>query len=561
MKQTSARSSSENKEQQLAMTISAKMPNVPAMNFQKALNADPKSQIQAQIAFGEKLDSSASQININAQMKQTSARREFVRRQPTAQLCEQQMEHGNNFLPACQNVTAQANIMDLYNVNINFDKISQRVKNCTYKAYAAARYFGWQYSSENFVNPKNSHNNKVELELRFAPNMKSANLSIDAPAMSAEFNNVRLNHWVARAAAVHPMYSQSQLLVSKALKGGYPMCVVDKTAANTFDNKTYPLNLGNNWHVMMQSVPKVNADSSSSSSSQEDATDKVAVLVRDASSSHDQKELKVILDENVIDFTPASGYSNIKYNGHSVSFSSNTGAQIQDQSGDILAQVFPMPANTIKVYFPQQKLEILYDGNRIALIVGQTYRGEVRGLCGTFNGEEVSDFTAPRNCVLKNAQQFAASWAINPSGAVKEQQQKANHAACFPERILYGDVISDNEAGRYQPRHSRSSSKSHKSSSSSRKSSPKTAAGCTSHRVKVIEQDGQICFSLRPQPACNAHCQPTQKVEKKIDFHCVSDSSASRHWAQMIKKGANPDFSQKGANKSLKVNIPESCRA
>ncbi|XP_052133236.1 vitellogenin-1-like, partial [Frankliniella occidentalis] len=69
------------------------------------------------------------------------------------------------------------------------------------------------------------------------------------------------------------------------------------------------------------------------------------------------------------------------------------------------------------------------------------------------------------------------------------------------------------------------------------------------------------CFSLRPQPACNAHCQPTQKVEKKIDFHCVSDSSASRHWAQMIKKGANPDFSQKGANKSLKVNIPESCRA
>ncbi|KAE8736710.1 hypothetical protein FOCC_FOCC017835, partial [Frankliniella occidentalis] len=521
LRKSPARSSSENKEQQLAMTLSAKMPNVPAMNFQKALNADPKSQIQAQIAFGEKLDSSASQININAQMKQTSARREFVRRQPIAQLCEQQMEHGNNFLPACQNVTAQANIMDLYNVNINFDKISQRVKNCTYKAYAAARYFGWQYSSENFVNPKNSHNNKVELELRFAPNMKSANLSLDAPAMSAEFNNVRLNPWVARAAAIHPMYSQSQLLAQKALAGGFPMCVVDQSAANTFDNKTYPLNLGNNWHVMMQSVPKVDADSSSSSSSQEDATEKVSVLVRDYSNSHNQKELKVIFDEDVIEFTPSSGYPTIKVNGLTVPVSAGRAGQAKSHSGDVFAEVYPLPANTVKFYAPNQQIEILYDGNRVALIVGQTYRGEVRGLCGTFDGEKFNDFTAPRNCVLKNAQQFAATWAINPSGSVKEQQQKANQAACFPERILYGDVISDNEAGRYQPRHSRSSSKSHKSSSSSRKSSPKTAAGCTSHRVKVIEQDNQICFSLRPQPACNAHCQPTQKVEKKIDFHCV----------------------------------------
>ena len=220
LRKNPARSSSNNKEQQLAMTISAKMPLVPAMNFQKALNADPKSQIQAQIAFGEKLDSSAAQVNINAQMKQSSARREFVRRQPMSQLCEQQMEHGNNFLPACQNATIQANIMDQYNVNIQFDKISQRVKNATFKAYDVARYLGWQYNSENFVNTSNSHN-KIQAELRFAPNLKSANLSIDAPSMSAEFNNVRLNPWVARAAAIHPMYSQTKLVARKALAGGF----------------------------------------------------------------------------------------------------------------------------------------------------------------------------------------------------------------------------------------------------------------------------------------------------------------------------------------------------
>ena len=336
------------------------------------------------------------------------------------------------------------------------------------------------------------------------------------------------------------------------------MCVVDQNAANTFDNKTYPLTLGNNWHVMMQSTPKNSADSSSSSSSssQEDASDKVSILVRDASGSHSQKEVKVIFDEDVFEFTAGSSYPSIKFNGRSLSFSSSKGASVQDQSGELLAEVFPLPSGTIKFYAPQHQIEILYDGNRIALIVGNVYRGEVRGLCGTFDGEKATDFTAPRNCVLKSAAQFAASWAISPSGSVKDQQEKAKNAACYPQRILYGDVISDAEAGRFEARHSR---KSNKSSSSSRKSSSSSAAGCTSHRVKVVEQDGQICFSLRPQPACNSSCQASQKVEKKIDFHCVAESSASRHWADMIKKGASPDFSKKGANKSLKVNIPASC--
>ena len=337
------------------------------------------------------------------------------------------------------------------------------------------------------------------------------------------------------------------------------MCVVDRSAANTFDNKTYPLNLGNNWHVMMQSVPKDSADSSSSSSSQEDATDNVSVLVRDNSGSHDKKDLKVILGDDVIEFTPSSNYANIKQNGHSVSFSASQGAQLRDQNNEILAQLYPMASGVVRAWFPQQQMTILFDGARVTLFVSQSYRGQVRGLCGTFDGEKTTDFTAPRNCVLKSAQQFAASWAVAPSGAVKEQQQKANQAACFPERILYGDVISDAEAGRYQPRHSRSSSKS-SSHKSSRNYSPKSAAGCTSHRVKVIQENGQICFSLRPQPACNSQCQPTQNVEKKVDFHCVADSSAARHFADMIKKGANPDFSQKSASKSLKVAIPESCQ-
>jgi len=34
-------------------------------------------------------------------------------------------------------------------------------------------------------------------------------------------------------------------------------CVVDSTMANTFDNVTYPMQLGKCWHVMMTVVPKL----------------------------------------------------------------------------------------------------------------------------------------------------------------------------------------------------------------------------------------------------------------------------------------------------------------
>jgi len=34
-------------------------------------------------------------------------------------------------------------------------------------------------------------------------------------------------------------------------------CVVDSTMANTFDNITYPMQLGKCWHVMMTVVPKL----------------------------------------------------------------------------------------------------------------------------------------------------------------------------------------------------------------------------------------------------------------------------------------------------------------
>lgn len=61
-------------------------------------------------------------------------------------------------------------------------------------------------------------------------------------------------------------------------------CSIDSRAINTFDNKTYPVELGKCWHVVMQTIPDDDDDSSSSSSSSDDDEDEISVLVRDIDS-------------------------------------------------------------------------------------------------------------------------------------------------------------------------------------------------------------------------------------------------------------------------------------
>lgn len=59
-------------------------------------------------------------------------------------------------------------------------------------------------------------------------------------------------------------------------------CAIDSNNANTFDNKSYPIQLGKCWYVIMASTPKQNYDQGSSSSHNANIDDErdVAVLVR-----------------------------------------------------------------------------------------------------------------------------------------------------------------------------------------------------------------------------------------------------------------------------------------
>jgi hypothetical protein len=74
-------------------------------------------------------------------------------------------------------------------------------------------------------------------------------------------------------------------------------CAVDGNAANTFDNNTYPIELGSCWHVMMIQVPKESADAHVSQhgrfSFKPGTQGDVAVLVRGSKSGQQKVSVHV----------------------------------------------------------------------------------------------------------------------------------------------------------------------------------------------------------------------------------------------------------------------------
>ncbi|CAB0018634.1 unnamed protein product [Nesidiocoris tenuis] len=145
----------------------------------------------------------------------------------------------------------------------------------------------------------------------------------------------------------------------------------------------------------------------------------------------------------------------VKFNGKKANFDSKSSDSFQDEQGNNVVQVVAEPTGAIQLKSEKYGIAIYYDGVRLMLQVSGTYRGQMRGLCGTFNGEQADDFTSPKNCVLKNNYEFAASYAVPDSSLTspaKELRQRAERADCYYKSVMFGNVINENGADRWSTR-------------------------------------------------------------------------------------------------------------
>lgn len=192
----------QNKEFEVAATVSADFSIAPIINFQKALEFEPFAKVQAAIKYGKDASSGAS-IDIVAKMDQTQDRRDYVQDLPIAKQCLAQMEEGNQLLFACRNATAMANIMDRFELVAHYQRVGNELTNATYSVYKTVRQLANDHVEEDWV----SHSGKdkqIEFQMRLSPNLRRMNATLSAPKVYLALIEIPVGSYAQSLLAAHP---------------------------------------------------------------------------------------------------------------------------------------------------------------------------------------------------------------------------------------------------------------------------------------------------------------------------------------------------------------------
>lgn len=143
-------------------------------------------------------------------------------------------------------------------------------------------------------------------------------------------------------------------------------CSLDKSEAKTFDNKRYPLTLGQCWHVAMTTYPKNNADNLNEKNEiPEDMH--VTVLTKD--DENGMKKLKVTIGDKRIELSASAPRKvNAKINGESVELSKKKNVQGK-QNDQVIFDLFELEDGTVKIVSDKHDIKIMFDGSRAQIKV------------------------------------------------------------------------------------------------------------------------------------------------------------------------------------------------
>lgn len=326
------------------------------------------------------------------------------------------------------------------------------------------------------------------------------------------------------------------------------------------------------WHVMLFSDLKGTYETPVTTQGFR-TSDYLIALVKN--SENRQKVLKVALkglDYTVIDITPKPKGEELKgivaINGQEVPVSTQHVYEYKADDKYTVLQVYGLPTGEVKVVSPIYKLAILYYGNTVRVTVNQDYMNNVRGLCGTNNGDNF-DFVTPQEYVLQDPEEFAATWALSSEGRTGEKKNQAQQHSVYKKSVEIAPIVSDRDLTRvayYNTQYQTgetvvdTSEEVHEDTVEAWKQLKKNSAtGCVTNRIVVVEKNGKHCFSVTPQPTCVSQCQPEKTQTRTGEFFCVKKSGTTKHWEQMVARGANPDFRNKGKTQELDFESPTRC--
>uniref|UniRef100_A0A0K8T2J6 Vitellogenin-1 n=3 Tax=Lygus hesperus TaxID=30085 RepID=A0A0K8T2J6_LYGHE len=412
--------------------LHATSPLLHVINYAKTLQEETKIDLGGKLNFGRRDNMAEIKLDIN--MMKSEERRQALEAKPMTEVCKKQMSKGHLVQAACRNVTGRSGHMDLYEANIGYKNVPDSLRSTSYVLYTIARYYVTDYMSEQLASGEGSsgRSGHISANLRLSSMSKTANISIASPAINAEFTRVPISPYVTwQAINVHPTYSIISRVASKLTRNQYfPICVVEGSLVNTFDNLTYPSALGDCWYTMAHSFPKP-----MQGLKHQLPSSNFSIQVRRKGSAG-EKEVMMVLDNNVINLRQSQNQPALSWNNQTSLISDERVSRFWDSNHNEVAVAYLVPGNVLVVESPFYNMKLIYDGARVILQLSNTMRESVRGLCGNFNGEKIDDLMVPKNCIHQNPFEFASKY-ISFGDSCRQHHKKSN--VDNPEHCSYAN--------------------------------------------------------------------------------------------------------------------------
>lgn len=325
--------------------------------------------------------------------------------------------------------------------------------------------------------------------------------------------------------------------------------MVDSSAVNTLDNRTYPTDLPKDWVVLLHYVPRRPSSMKNRPilSVPEQLNQQIeSYIVYGRAYGDAQKEIKMVIQSpntlgQVIDITlkprESSGYPRLFVNNEEIMYD-NQGKHTYDK----YMQAYKLPNQEIKVYV-YESFNVVYDGVRAKLeITHDKFRDASRGLCGTFTNEQETDFTHPGNCISHNAEVFVAKNTVPEKQRTKRMNDmlmiQAEEKKCYRKSVRYVKVVSAQDSGVM---------------------SDDIYSSGMEYRTQYVESEGQTCFTISPVPVCKEGYKQVERLSRAVPAHCVQSSQLARSLRTQIDQGANPSFRSKPQNRKVMMTMAKRC--
>ncbi|XP_018399014.1 PREDICTED: vitellogenin-3-like [Cyphomyrmex costatus] len=523
------------------------------LNFERMMKHAPKSKIRAELQYGENCHT-GNKLVIDASMSRSDLMKDLLENSRIVKQCWEDIRKGRNVLQACQQAIELARVKNQADISVRGSIIDYIEKMIEKIADFLSHLL--PHSRIKLTNPKDSDTSTYDIKMTMSP------LDVVPPAYLDSPRDVTVPNME------HTNFEMQELLKENAMlrkEEKRASCTIDKNMILTFDKLLYPVTLGTCKHVLMTTYPQRDPDIPRNKTNMG-----VLALLRDVDGT---KYVDLLMEMHEISLKKINDDFNVEIDGNEITLLLDKSYRLRENDETIL-EIIKLPDHSVEIFSDKSDIRILYDGERIQLLVTDKYRNALRGLCGNYDSNPSTDFLTPQNCLVKIPEVFTATYALTeedcPQKYIMDNKQKAELMQCQQLPMQqWNNVINDVEAGRipsyehwgYHHNNLKRKLNLNNDKPYSLEKHDLPAENNIVYRTKVILEDENICFTSKPIPVCLEGTRPMERTTRKYDLYCQPRNEESLIMKRRIEQGANPDFTRKPITRLHTFQVPVVCNA